>query len=59
MPGETERSACLLGLDFLKKYKAVIDVEKGELTLRPDGKEIKVQVFERTVGMGGRSDAVY
>ena len=58
MPGETERSACLLGLDFLKKYKAVIDIEKGELTLRLDGKEIKTQVVERTVGVGERSYAV-
>ena len=39
MPGETERSACLLGLDFLKKYKAVIDVEKGELTLEDEEEE--------------------
>ena len=58
MPGESERSACLLGLDFLKQYKAVIDVEKKELTLRMDGAEIKTRLFERTVGARERGYAV-
>lgn len=51
MPGETERSACLLGLDFLKQYKAIIDVEKRELTLRLGDMVIKTEIFERMVGV--------
>lgn len=41
---------CLLGLDFLKLYKAVIDLVNGTLTLEINGKKVTTKLIESTVG---------
>ena len=48
----TERQishSCLLGMDFLKKYKAVIDIPNNKLTLRINDKEVAAKLYESSV----------
>lgn len=42
-------NSCLLGLDFLKQYHAVIDIESDTLTLEINNKKIVAKLFESSV----------
>lgn len=42
MPTASMNGVCLLGLDFLKEYHAVIDLVQNKLTLELNGKKIEV-----------------
>lgn len=50
MPQDEFAGVCLLGLDFLKLYKAVIDLVNGTLTLEINGKKVTTKLIESTVG---------
>ena len=51
MPQDEFAGVCLLGLDFLKLYKAVIDLVNGTLTLEINGKKVTTKLIESTVGV--------
>lgn len=40
---------CLLGMDFLKAYKAVIDIANSKITLRLNDKEVTAKLYESQV----------
>ena len=42
MPTSTMSGVCLLGLDFLKEYRGIIDLVQQKLTLELNGKKIEV-----------------
>ncbi|KAK8813742.1 hypothetical protein WA556_000314, partial [Blastocystis sp. ATCC 50177/Nand II] len=48
MPQDEFAGVCLLGLDFLKLYKAVIDLVNGTLTLEINGKKVTTKLIEST-----------
>ena len=50
LPSGKGPDVCLLGLDFLKAYKGVIDVSRDVLTLEIDGQKVETRLYERQVG---------
>ena len=48
-PKKNIANSCLLGLDFLKQYKAVIDIESDTLTVEINNKKIKAKLIESAV----------
>ncbi|KAK8799142.1 hypothetical protein WA171_005890, partial [Blastocystis sp. BT1] len=46
VPKKNIANSCLLGLDFLKQYKAVIDIESDTLTVEINNKKIKAKLIE-------------
>ncbi|MCI55858.1 hypothetical protein A2U01_0077109, partial [Trifolium medium] len=46
MEEDREVEPLLLGRQFLATWRALIDVERGELMLRTDGEQIMFNVFE-------------
>ena len=51
LPSGKGPEVCLLGLDFLKAYKGVIDVSRDVLTLEIDGHRVETRLYERQVGV--------
>ena len=49
VPKKNIANSCLLGLDFLKQYKAVIDIESDTLTVEINNKKIKAKLIESAV----------
>ena len=47
LPSGKGPDVCLLGLDFLKAYKGVIDVSRDVLTLEIDGQKVETRLYER------------
>ena len=58
MPEKNIANSCLLGLDFLKQYKAVVDIANDSLTLEMNGKKVVAKLRESAGGVGRRSDEV-
>ena len=57
MPEKNIANSCLLGLDFLKQYKAVIDIANDSLTLEMNGKKVVAKLRESAVGVGSETEA--
>lgn len=49
MPQDEFAGVCLLGLDFLKMYKGVIDLVNDTLTLEINGKKVTTKLIEDSV----------
>ena len=58
MPEKNIANSCLLGLDFLKQYKTVIDIANDSLTLEMNGKKVVAKLRESAVGVGSETDEV-
>ena len=49
MPEKQIAHSCLLGMDFLKNYKAVIDIPNSKIILRMNDKEVTAKLYEARV----------
>ena len=49
MPERQIAHSCLLGMNFLKEYKAVIDIPNSKMTLTINDKEITAKLYEARV----------